>query len=63
MVFRDYMKSLPNEREEKIKKIAELTCSTRQSVYNWINGLSEPPLLKKKVIADFLNMDINVLWP
>ena len=63
MVFRDYMKSLPNQREETIIKIAELTGSTRFAVYKWMQGVAEPPLIKKKAIADFLGIDINELWP
>lgn len=33
MVFTDYMKSLPNQQMDTIKKLAEITCSTPASVY------------------------------
>lgn len=63
MIFRDYMNSLPNVKVETIKTLAELTSSSIISVYRWINGSSEPPLLKKKIIADFLKKDVSELWP
>ena len=45
MVFTDYMKSLPNQQQETIKKLAELTYSTPAAVYRWINGENNPPLI------------------
>lgn len=63
MVFTDYMKSLPNQQQETIKKLAELTYSTTASVYRWINGEYNPPLIKQKVIAKYLNMSVEELFP
>lgn len=63
MVFKDYIDSLPNVRMETINKIAELTCSSKMSVYRWMSGGIEPPLLKKKIIADFLNKTVEELFP
>lgn len=63
MVFTDYMKSLPNQQQETIKKLAEATCSTTTSVYRWISGEVDPPLLKKKVIAEHLGKTIEELFP
>ena len=51
MLFSEYVNSLPNLKVEEIKKIAELTCSSTISVYNWVAGKTEPPLVKKKIIA------------
>lgn len=54
MVFTDYMKSLPNQQQETIKKLAEITYSTPAAVYRWINGENTPPLIKQLVIAEYL---------
>ena len=63
MAFSDYILSLPNQREEAIKKIAEITCSDTSSVYRWINGKATPPPIKQKVIAEYFNMSIEELFP
>lgn len=63
MAFTDIIKSMPNQREETIKKLAELTSSSTVSVYRWINGQVIPPLVKQKIIADYLNLPIEELFP
>ncbi len=63
MVFSKYMQSLPNQQTETIKQIAELTCSTTTSVYRWIGGKARPPLVKQKLIADFLGIKLEELFP
>ena len=54
MVFTDYMKSLPNQQQETIKKLAEITCSTPAAVYRWINGVNPPTPIKQKIIPNIL---------
>lgn len=49
MVFTDYMKSLPNQQQETIKKLAEITCSTPAAVYRWINGVNPPTPIKQRL--------------
>ena len=63
MVFTDYMKSLPNQQQETIKKLAELTYSSPAAVYRWINGENNPPLIKQKVIAEYLGKSVEELFP
>lgn len=63
MVFSEYMNSLPNMKVEEIKKIAELTSSTEVTVYRWIAGMVDPPLVKKKIIAEYLQRTIDELFP
>lgn len=63
MVFRDYVDSLPNVRLETINKIAELTYSSKMTVYRWLSGDIEPPMIKKKAIADYLGMSVEELFP
>lgn len=63
MVFRDYMNSLPNLKLEEIRKIAEITCSSTVTVYRWISGEVDPPMIKKKAIADYLGKTIEELFP
>ena len=62
MAFSDYIQSLPNQREDTIKKIAEITCSDTSSVYRWINGKATPPLIKQKAIAQYLNVTVEELF-
>lgn len=63
MVFKDYMKSLPNQQQETIKKLAEITYSTPAAVYRWINGENTPPLIKQLAIAEYLGMSVEELFP
>lgn len=63
MVFTDYMKNLPNQQMDTIKKLAEITCSTPASVYRWINGLNPPAPIKQKIIAEYLGMSVEELFP
>ncbi len=63
MVFTDYMKNLPNQQQETIKKLAEITVSTPASVYRWINGQSKPAPIKQKIIAEYLGIEVKELFP
>lgn len=63
MVFNEYVNSLPNVKQEMINKLAEITSSTTMTVYRWLNGSVNPPLVKKKIIAEYLKKDIEELWP
>ena len=63
MVFSEYMNSLPNVKVEEIKKIAELTFSTPVTVYRWISGALNPPMVKKKIIAEYLGRSVEELFP
>lgn len=63
MVFRDYVDSLPNVRLDTIKKIAELTFSSKMTVYRWLAGDIEPPMIKKKVIAEYIGKSVEELFP
>lgn len=63
MVFNEYVNSLPNVKQETINKLAEITSSSTMTVYRWINGSINPPMVKKKIIAEFLTKPIEELWP
>lgn len=63
MVFKDYVDSLPNVRLDTINKIAEITCSSKVTVYRWLAGAIDPPMIKKKVIADFIGKPVEELFP
>lgn len=63
MVFTDYMKTLPNQQQETIKKLAELTYSSQAAVYRWINGENRPPVIKQKVIAEYIGKSVEELFP
>ena len=57
------MNSLPNVKVDEIKKITELTCSTPSTVYRWISGALNPPMVKKKIIAEYLGRPVEELFP
>ena len=61
MVFSKYIQSLPNQQTDTIKQIADLTSSTTTSVYRWIAGRARPPLVKQKLIAEFLGIELEDL--
>ena len=63
MVFKDYMNKLPDVKKREIKKIAELTCSSESTVYRWISGTVDPPAVKKKIIAEYLKISEEDLFP
>lgn len=63
MVFNEYVNSLPNVKQDTINKLAEITSSSTMTVYRWINGSINPPMVKKKIIAEFLIKPIEELWP
>ena len=63
MVFIDYMKSLPNQQQDTVKKLAELTFTSPSTVYRWISGEIVPPMIKKKIIAEYLGKSVEELFP
>lgn len=63
MVFSEYMNSLPNLKSETIERIARETFSTPATVYRWINGAIDPPMVKKRIVAKALGKEITELWP
>lgn len=63
MAFKDYVDSLPNLRDEKIKEIAKATCSHINTVYRWMNGTITPPPLKQKVISEVTGLPVEQLFP
>ena len=63
MAFTDYINSLPNIKADTINRICELTCSDKSTVYRWLGGTIEPPLLKKKIIAEYLHLPVEDLFP
>ena len=63
MDFKSFMNSLPNQKTEEMKAIAELTESSMNAVYKWVAGTHNVPKLKKKIIAEHLGKPISELWP
>ena len=62
MEFAMYIKSLPNQQQDTIREIARLTCSTPGAVYRWLNGHNGTPLVKRRIIADYLNIPVEELF-
>ncbi|WP_278584486.1 helix-turn-helix transcriptional regulator [Prevotella nigrescens] len=63
MEFKDYVKSLPNERETTILELAKLCRVSRQTVYRWLQGEFLPDPLKRRVIAEYLGKEEKELFP
>lgn len=63
MDFKEFVNSLPNQRSETIAELARICRVSPSTVYRWMNGDFFPDPLKRKVIADYLNIPEKVLWP
>lgn len=63
MEFKDYVNSLPNERETTIWELAKLCRVSRQTVYRWLQGEFLPDPLKRRVIAEYLGKEEKELFP
>lgn len=63
MFFLEYISSLRNERSETIKEIESITCSSHNTVYQWLRGMKNVPPLKRKVIAEYLGRPEFELFP
>ena len=63
ITFTQYADSLINEKSILVDDLAELTVSTKQTVYRWMAGESIPPRLKREAIAKFLGKTTAELWP
>jgi len=61
--FKEYIDSLPNQRNEEISKIMKLCRVSESTVYRWLRGDFIPDPLKRKVISDYLNIPEKELWP
>lgn len=63
MEFKDYVNSLPNERETTILELAKTCRVSRQTVYRWLQGEFLPDPLKRRVIAEYLGKEEKELFP
>lgn len=57
MVFSEYMKNLREyQRVDIINDLMKLCLVSRPTVYRWINGKMKPGSVKRKIIAEYLNV-------
>lgn len=63
ITFRQYADGLINEKQKFIDDLADLTLSTKQTVYRWMSGESVPPRNKREIIANYLGKTTAELWP
>ncbi|WP_274289771.1 helix-turn-helix domain-containing protein [Prevotella corporis] len=63
MEFKDYVNSLPNEREKTILDLTKVCRVSNSTVYRWLRGDFTPDSLKRKVIADYLQKPEKELFP
>lgn len=63
MEFKEYVNSLPNQRNEVMADLAIRCRVSNVTVYRWLRGDFIPDALKRKVIADYLGKSEKELWP
>lgn len=63
MEFKDYVNSLPNERDKVMADLAILCRVSNSTVYRWLRGDFIPEALKRKVIAEYLGRSEEELFP
>ncbi len=63
MDFKEYVNSIPNQRDELKTKLAILCRVSNITVYRWLRGDFIPDALKRKIIADYLGKSEEELWP
>lgn len=63
MEFKEYVNSLSNQRNEVIAQLAIRCRVTSVTVYRWLRGDFIPDALKRKVIAEYLQISEKELWP
>ncbi len=63
MRFKEYIDSLPNQRNEEISKLMKLCRVNESTVYRWLRGDFTPDPLKRKVISEYLNIPEHELFP
>ena len=63
MEFKEYVNSLPNQRNEVIAQLTIRCRVTSVTVYRWLRGDFIPDALKRKVIAEYLQISEKELWP
>lgn len=68
MTFRGYYESLPGRehiapKKEFVMKISEICMSAESTVRAWLGGVQQPDALRKKVIAEYLGIDADKLFP
>lgn len=68
MTFRDHYDNLPNRehiapKKEFVQQIAELCKCAESTVRCWLSGSQQPDPLKKSIIAEFLKIPVEKLFP
>lgn len=65
--FGDIYRKLPPARKAPkqafVEAVAELCCVHQQTVRMWIAGTQRPDALKQKLIAEYLDIPIQTLFP
>ena len=63
-LFKEHWENLPNRKQTEFKEFVNDTLQkkSRTTLYNWINGETEPTATEKKAIADFFEVDVKQLF-
>lgn len=63
MTLGDYYRSLPDPKKKFVESIAKLTFSSENAVRRWIAEDTVPSAIKRKVIAEHLQIPVESLFP
>ena len=63
MNLREYVLTLPDPRQAKVRELAQETCSCERSVQRWVYGYAIPGKLKREAIARVTGLTESELWP
>lgn len=64
--FKDRYEALdevPTPKQEFVRRIANATERSEQTVYNWLRGVFKPDKLCKKAISMELGIPVEILFP
>lgn len=59
----DALDEVPTPKQEFVRRIANATERSEQTVYNWLRGVFKPDKLCKKAISMELGIPVEILFP
>lgn len=63
MTLKSYFDSLPDLKKELIEKLSIATDSSVSTVYRWLSGEIDPPMVKKRIISAIVDIPLDELFP
>ena len=63
MPLSEKLNSIIKTRQQVVIELSELTVTSENSVYRWLNGTLTPSPIKQKIIADYFSTTVEELFP